>query len=102
MSMTARAKPVALAPSPWPEVPSDDPVGEVARMFAINVRDAVGNRSLRSVAEASGLTHVTLLNILGGKVWPDLSTIARLENGLGMQLWPKRDVGASPTRPAGV
>ena len=100
--MTARAKPVALAPSPWPEVPSDDPVGEVARKFAINVRDAVGNRSLRSVAEASGLTHVTLLNILGGKVWPDLSTIARLEYGLGVQLWPKRDVGASPTRPAGV
>lgn len=100
--MTTRAKPVALAPSPWPDVPSDDPVGEVARKFAINVRDAVGNRSLRSVAEASGLTHVTLLNILGGKVWPDLSTIARLENGLGVQLWPKRDVGASPNRPAGA
>lgn len=100
--MTTRAKPVALAPSPWPDVPSDDPVGEVARKFAINVRDAIGNRSLRSVAEASGLTHVTLLNILGGKVWPDLSTIARLENGLGVQLWPKRDEGASVTRPTGA
>ena len=100
--MTTRAKPVALAPSPWPDVPSDDPVGEVARKFAINVRDAVGNRSLRSVAEASGLTHVTLLNILGGKVWPDLSTIALLENGLGVQLWPKRDVEAPPKRPAGA
>lgn len=98
MGMTARAKPVALAPSPWPEVPSEDPVGEVARIFAFNVRKAVGSQSLRSVADASGLTHVTLLNVLGGKVWPDLATIARLENGLGTQLWPQRPfpAGAAP------
>lgn len=85
-----RAKPVALAPSPWPEVPSDDPVGEVARRFAVNLRRAVGSRSVRSVAEASGITHTTLLSVLGGQVWPDLETIAKLERGLGTGLWPQR------------
>ena len=85
-----RAKPVALAPSPWPEVPSDDPVGEVARRFAVNLRRAVGSRSVRSVAEASGITHTTLLSVLAGQVWPDLETIAKLELGLGARLWPQQ------------
>ncbi|WP_123356699.1 helix-turn-helix transcriptional regulator [Frigoribacterium sp. PhB160] len=89
MGRTARAKPAALAPSPWPDVHSDDPIGEVARRFAQNLRQAVGSRSIRSVAEASGVTHTTLLSVLAGQVWPDLETIAKLERGLGVGLWPR-------------
>jgi hypothetical protein len=88
MGRTARAKPAALAPAPWPDVPSVDPIGEVARRFAVNVRQAVGTRSIRSVADASGVTHTTLLSVLAGQVWPDLETIAKLERGLEAQLWP--------------
>jgi len=90
MGRSVRAKPVALAPSPWPEVPSGDPVGEVARRFAVNVRREVGMRSIRSVAEASGITHTTLLSVLAGQVWPDLETIAKLERGLNARLWPQQ------------
>lgn len=47
-------------------------------------------RSIRSVALDSGIGNVTLVSILAGKAWPDLATIARLETGLGVDLWPGR------------
>jgi DNA-binding phage protein len=90
MGRPVRAKPAALAPAPWPDVASPDPIGEVARRFTLNLREAVGSRSIRSVAEASGLAHVTLLQVLAGQTWPDLETIAKLERGLDVPLWPRR------------
>lgn len=84
--------PRELTPS-WPDAESDDPIGEVARLFARNLRSEIGKRSVRSVAVTSGLSHVTLLAILEGRVWPDLATIARLERGLNATLWP----GTGPT-----
>ncbi|WP_158613392.1 helix-turn-helix transcriptional regulator [Frigoribacterium sp. PhB160] len=41
------------------------------------------------MAEAAGVTHTTLLSVLAGQVWPDLETIAKLERGLGVALWPR-------------
>jgi hypothetical protein len=89
MGMQERARPVELAPAPWPDVASGDPVGESARIFAVNLRAALGVRSVRSVAADAGLSHVTLLNVLAGRVWPDLATIARLERSLGVPIYPK-------------
>jgi hypothetical protein len=90
MGRPARALPVQLADEPWPERASTDPHAEVARQFALNVRKAMGTRSIRSVAAEAGVGNVTLLNILAGKAWPDLATIARLEAGLNTDLWPGR------------
>lgn len=89
MARQPRALPAELADPPWPEHPSGDPLGEVARQFVLNVRAAVGDRSVRSVAAAAGMSHVTLLNVLAGRVWPDLYTIARLEAALDTGLWPQ-------------
>lgn len=80
-----------LAGPPWPETPSTDPVAEVARRFARNVRAEMRGRSLREVAADAGIGHVTLQRVLTGQVWPDLATIARLETGLDAELWPRRD-----------
>jgi hypothetical protein len=88
MAMLERARPVELAGEPWPDVPSADPVVEVARQFVVNLKVAINGRSLRSVAKAVGVTHVTISRILDGRVWPDLATIARLEHGIGTPLWP--------------
>ncbi|WP_150307208.1 helix-turn-helix transcriptional regulator [Planctomonas psychrotolerans] len=88
MGMVARGKPVELAPAPWPDIPSDDLIGEVARQLVLNLRAAIGDQSIRSVATAAGMNHVTVLNVLAGRVWPDLATIAKLERGLGRPLWP--------------
>jgi hypothetical protein len=86
----ARRSPAELAPEPWPTSPSTDPVAEVARGLVLNVEREIGDRSIRSVAEVSGVDHATLLGLLRGRSWPDVVTIARLEQGLGADLWPGR------------
>lgn len=82
--------PVQLAGAPWPEVPAEDPIAEVARLFVVNVKAAMDGQSIRSVATQVGIGNVTLLTVLAGKAWPDLATIARLEAGLDCELWPRR------------
>lgn len=54
---------------------------------AQRLRDAVEGRSLRSVATEAGLSIGTVSNLLGGRTWGDLVTLARLENALGVHLW---------------
>ncbi|PZE64028.1 XRE family transcriptional regulator [Curtobacterium sp. MCBD17_021] len=85
-----RLLPVELAPVPWPEVSSEDPIAEVARALVLNLRAAMADRSVREVASAAGLHHTTLLKVLAGRAWPDLSTVARLEEVLRTNLWPRR------------
>ena len=75
----------------WPDTRTDDPVGEVARQFALNLRAAIGDRSLRAAAEAAAMDHSTIQAILQGRTWPDLYTVAKLEQGLDTDLWPGRD-----------
>jgi hypothetical protein len=74
----------------WPNVPAVDPVDEVARRFAENVRKAIGDRSLREAGELVGVDFSTLGKIVRGTTWPDLETIAKLEVGFGVDLWPGR------------
>ncbi|QEE62451.1 helix-turn-helix transcriptional regulator [Salinibacterium sp. dk2585] len=74
----------------WPDVTAADPVSEVARRFAENVRTAIGDQSIRAAARDVGVAHTTIVAILQGRVWPDLETIAKLEQGLGVDLWPGR------------
>lgn len=87
MPRPKRATPAELTPG-WPTVESTDPIAEVARKFAVALMDAVGERSIRSVAKDTGLTHSTLVGILAGHTWPDLATIAKLERGVDVALWP--------------
>ena len=89
MSRSARLKPNELVPA-WPEGPAPDAIGEVARVFASNLRRAIGGRSIRAAAEACGINHATLIGILDVRAWPDMETIAKLERGLDAALWPGR------------
>ena len=89
MSRPARPAPCDLVQG-WPDSPAADAGGEVARQFAVNVQAAIGDRSVRAAARDAGLDHTTLLSVLHGRSWPDLATVARLENGLGVDLWPGR------------
>lgn len=50
----------------------------------------MGQETARSLAERAGISHGTLNNLLAGKAWPTLSTIARLERALATDLWPGR------------
>lgn len=86
MTRSARDRPVDLALAPWPDVPSEDPLGEIGRQFVVRLKLAMGDRSVRSVAREVGVHHATLDKILAGGAWPDLSTIGRLQLALGAQL----------------
>jgi transcriptional regulator with XRE-family HTH domain len=65
----------------------------VARRLVANLEREIGDRSIRSVADTTGVDHSTLLGLLRGRSWPDLVTIARLEQGLAADLWPGRAAG---------
>jgi hypothetical protein len=85
----ARAAPCTYSRD-WPDVACDDPVAEVARLLAVRLRDALAGRSLREAGKLTGVDHTTIGDVLAGRVWPDIATIARLEAGLGADLWPGR------------
>lgn len=72
----------------WPDQPSGEPIAEANRRFVLNLRDAIGDRSLRTIEEATGVNYTTVHAILAGRTWPDTLTVARLEHGLGVALWP--------------
>jgi hypothetical protein len=90
MPRPSRKTPAQLAPEPWPQVASPDPVGEVGRQVALRLRDAIGDQSLRAVAATVNVNHSTLIGILAGSTWPDAETIAKLELGLDADIWPGR------------
>ena len=95
-----------LAPTPreyvvrgeWPDGPLQRGApfeAQKAADIATRLRSAIGNRSLRSVAAVSGVSIGTLHNLLCGKTWGDVVTIARLEQALSADLW-----SASPSQQA--
>ena len=48
---------------------------------------AIQKDSIRYIAKKADLSPQTILNILNGRSWPDLRTIARLEIVFDYQLW---------------
>ena len=43
--------------------------------------------SLRDAAQPTGTSPATLHNIIHGRTWSDMTTLARIERGLRIQLW---------------
>lgn len=82
-----RSAPAVLADG-WPNQVAADPAAETARRFVLNLRDALGDRSVRAVARDAGVDERTIRHVLASAVWPDLSTISRLELALGVNLYP--------------
>lgn len=82
--------PVSYVPEgAWPdgELDGSEPAA-YAQHVARRLRDAIGDRSLRSVAEEAGLQHTTVSDVLNGRTWPDMLTLVRLEQALDVKLWP--------------
>ncbi|MCR2825017.1 hypothetical protein [Microbacterium sp. zg.Y909] len=88
MANRRRESPFELTES-WPDAPSSDSAGETARQFVLNLRSALGERSVRAVAEHAVLDEATVRRVLSGAAWPDLRTVARLEEALGTRLYPR-------------
>lgn len=78
-----------LVEGEWPDGRVDGPVeARYAQEFAIRLRDAIGERSLREVGRAARLDHTTISAVMAGQRWADLVTMARLESALEARLWP--------------
>jgi len=88
MARPTRPRPNAFGEN-WPDFPCLDPVAETARLFVVNLIVAIDGRSLRTVSDLTAVDHSALSRILNGDTWPDLSTIARLEHGLGTAIYPQ-------------
>lgn len=87
--MTNRVRPLPRDQAAgWPAAVCEDPVTERARLFVLNLRAAMGGRTLREVGALTGVDHTVLSRVLNGWAWPDGYTVARLETRLGVQLWP--------------
>jgi hypothetical protein len=72
----------------FPGEPIDDPAAEAARQLVLNLISAIGERSLREAGVATGVDRTTIAEVIAGRSWPDIATLARLEVGLGVGLWP--------------
>ena len=85
------AEPLAyLASGDWPDGDLRPDAPAEARLAAgvtRRLQAAVGDRSLRAVARDADISVGTLSNLLAGRTWGDLVTVARLETALGVELW---------------
>ncbi|MFF5264555.1 helix-turn-helix domain-containing protein [Actinomadura viridis] len=84
---------VFLVSGTWPdgEFAADAPIGaHYGRHVAQTLKRVMDDRGLtqRGLAELSGVHHNTVGRVLRGDVYPDLATLARLEQALDINLYP--------------
>ncbi|MFG3001379.1 helix-turn-helix domain-containing protein [Streptomyces sp. NPDC048340] len=77
-------------PEAWPEQTSTDPAAEAVRQIARSLATALAGHglSLRTAAAGSGVNRQAIADLLAGRSWPDVATVARLAYFTGTTLWP--------------
>ncbi|MER6773954.1 helix-turn-helix transcriptional regulator [Streptomyces bacillaris] len=77
-------------PEARPEQPSTDVAAEAVRHIARKVTRVLDDRglSLRATAAGSGVNRQAVADLLAGRSWPDVATVARLAHFTGVHLWP--------------
>ncbi|MEV6425704.1 helix-turn-helix transcriptional regulator [Streptomyces sp. NPDC051662] len=78
-------------PETWPEQPSPDPGAEAVRQISRALAQAISDQglSLRAAAAGSGVNRQAIADLLAGRSWPDVATVARLTAFTGSTLWPR-------------
>ena len=81
--------PASLYPG-WPDsLNVSAPEHAMIQAMVINLRRQRNMfRTVKSMSERTGVPSSTISDVLGGNAWPSLETVARLEVGLGVRLWP--------------
>ena len=79
----------------WPEG-TFNPEAPTAVAYAVEISRRLEER-LRGVskvdlAREAGLERTTIYDVLSGRTWPDAITLAKLEEALGVRLWPDHPV----------
>ncbi|MGP3967408.1 helix-turn-helix domain-containing protein [Streptomyces sp. 6N223] len=90
--MNRRTPPRKLAhdPEAWPDSSITDPAAAVVQHIARTLQAAMEERggSLRRFAAALGVNRQVVADLVAGRSWPDIATVARLENVLDIPLYP--------------
>ncbi|MFI6940379.1 multiprotein-bridging factor 1 family protein [Streptomyces sp. NPDC050418] len=76
----------------WPyAVMEPDIAAQVAQAVGRSLLEAMTRQELsaNTLAKKSRVNRQVIAHVLAGKAWPDLMTVARLENALGVMLWPR-------------
>ena len=81
-----------LASGTWPDGPlvkKHPPEAVLAKHISTTFRNVCKFRGLstRQAAAVVKISQKAVHNLLNGRSWPDLTTIARVEGNLGIQLW---------------
>ena len=82
-----------LAAGLWPDgTPRTDAPLAVAyaQEIATRLQEALEDRTISDVASQASLARSTIHDLLTGRTWPDIVTLAKLEYELGTRLWPDR------------
>ncbi|MFJ7910061.1 helix-turn-helix domain-containing protein [Kitasatospora sp. NPDC096204] len=79
-------------PEAWPRLACGDVGAEVVREISRRLAEALAAKgtSLRQAASGSGVNRQAIADLLAGRSWPDVATVARLENFLAVPLYPHR------------
>ncbi|MFD5086435.1 helix-turn-helix domain-containing protein [Kitasatospora sp. NPDC058406] len=79
-------------PEAWPRLASDDTAAEAVRIISGRLADALAAQglSLRQTAAGSVVNRQAIADLLAGRSWPDIATVARLEDFLDAPLYPHR------------
>lgn len=90
--MNRRTPPRELAADPetWPHGHLTDPGAAAVQDIARTLARILGDRgmSLRKIADTSGVNRQAIADLLEGRSWPDIATVARLGDALAVPLWP--------------
>lgn len=99
--MKRRTPPRELArdPETWPEASLADPGAAAVQHIARTLTAVMSERrlTLRGLAKTSGVNRQAIADLLAGRSWPDVATVARLGAAVGAPLWP-RTVGNERNR----
>ncbi|CAB0504733.1 hypothetical protein CIP107507_00967 [Corynebacterium diphtheriae] len=60
-----------------------------ARNIGRHVRDNIELKSLKDLAEVTGVGHSTISDFVAGRAWPRVLTIAQPEVRIDREIWPR-------------
>jgi len=76
----------------WPDglLGQDAPIEALyAQQIAVRLRDGLQGQSISAVCRQAGVNRSTVQDILAGRTYGQVASIARLESVLRVRLWPE-------------
>ncbi|MGW5446815.1 helix-turn-helix domain-containing protein [Streptomyces asiaticus] len=91
MNRTRPPRELARDPETWPHAQLTDPGAAAVQAIARTLTAVMSERrlSLRGLAETSGVNRQAIADLLAGRSWPDVATVAWLGAAVDAPLWPQ-------------